>query len=75
MKEMSSRIEDAIEDLAVLFDEKNCSKPRALKAWKAVFKHSYFDEALEEASAVKSFAVLSSKTDEEMEKKGGGRFG
>lgn len=74
MKELRTRIDTAISDLSVLFDE-DCTKKAALKAWKKVFGDSFFDKFIEEATAAKTFSILSSEPKSAIEKDGGGRFG
>jgi len=43
MVAFKNRLEEALEDLQVLFDE-DCDEAMARKAWKKVFKHNFFDE-------------------------------
>jgi hypothetical protein len=74
MKQLKSKLEWAIDELAVLFEE-DCTKKAALKAWRSVFNDSYFDELIENESVAKSFSILSSTPSEPVQKKGGGRFG
>lgn len=74
MKQLKSKLEWAIDELAVLFEE-DCTKKAALKAWRSVFNDSYFDELIENESVAKSFSILSSTPSEPVQKEGGGRFG
>jgi len=43
MEAFKDRLEAALKELQVLFDE-DCDEAKARKAWKKVFKHEFFDE-------------------------------
>jgi hypothetical protein len=74
MVEFKERVQWAIDELAVLFDD-SCTKKKALKAWKYVFNVDFFDEMMEESAVAKSFSILSAEPKSPVQKEGGGRFG
>ena len=54
MREFRERLSQALDDLEILHDEGNCSRKAALKAWKKVFNHSFFDDKIEENSGLRT---------------------
>jgi hypothetical protein len=74
MIEFKDRVQWAIDQLAVLFED-GCSKKSALKAWKSVFNVDFFDEMIEESGTAKAFGILTSEPKSPVQKEGGGRFG
>ncbi len=76
MKEMKDRIEDALENLAVL-DDSQCTKQTALKAWKKFFNHDYFQELLKSTNAASRASIVIAKREPEkpVERHGEARFG
>lgn len=73
-RELRDKLEEALENLQVLFDE-DCTRKEALKAWKKVFNDDYFDELISEGNGAKAFGILSAGPSKPVDKKGGGRFG
>lgn len=63
----------------VLLDEEDdCTRKAALKAWKKVFAHEYFDELLAEDEAAKAVApavIAAREPSHPVIKAGGGRYG
>ena len=75
MTELRDRLEKALDDLQVLFDD-DCTHKAAMAAWKKVFNDKFFDEqVVSENRAAAGFAVASSVPSNPVQKQGGGRFG
>ena len=74
--QFKDRLDTAIDDLADLFDP-DCTKKAAIKAWKKIFKHSYFDDVLENSAAHAAPAVViaSREPQRPVERHGETRFG
>lgn len=73
-RELRDKLEEALENLQVLFDE-DCTRKEALKAWKKVFSDDYFDELISEGNGAKALGILGAGPSKPVDKKGGGRFG
>lgn len=54
MRDFRDHLDQALKDLAVLHDEEYCNRKSALKAWKKVFNHQFFDDKIEEDSGSSS---------------------
>lgn len=77
VEELNQRLEWALEELSVLKDA-DCTRLKALKAWKKVLNTDFFNSMIDEESqraAVKSFYVSSGTPTEPVDKVGGGRAG
>lgn len=77
VEELNERLEWALEELSVLKDA-DCTRLKALKAWKKVLNTDFFNSMIDEESqraAVKSFYVSSGTPSEPVDKVGGGRAG
>lgn len=74
---LREKLEWALRELQVLH-ETNCTKLKALRAWREVFDTDFFDEEIEEEiknSSVRTFNVISSEPKSPVDKHGGGRYG
>lgn len=77
VKELRERLEWALDELKVLH-QADCTRVKALKAWKKVFSTDFFNAMIDEESqrsAVKSFYISSGTPTEPVDKVGGGRAG
>lgn len=74
MKEMETRLEDALDDLSDLLDDQ-CTKQTALKAWKRFFNHQFFSELLEHSAASAAITIADKEPGAPVRKRGGNRFG
>ena len=82
MRELRDRLDTALDELQILFDEENCTSKAALKAWNKLFYHGFFidliAERADEGLAASTLGCGLSAVDEPSEvvhKGGDGRFG
>ncbi len=73
-RQLRDKIEEALDNLQVLFDE-DCTRKEALKAWKKVFNDDYFDDLIKDSDGAKDFGIVGATPTRPVDKKGGGRFG
>jgi hypothetical protein len=77
MQELKDRLDTAIDNLANLLDD-DCTKQTALKAWKKFFNHSYFEDAVKNASAAGAVApvyIAKKEPTRPVQREGESRFG
>lgn len=75
MRDFREHLGQALDDLQILHDEDDCSRKAALKAWKKVFNHPFFDNKIEEEAGTRSAGLAAGGAPSgPVEKRGNSRF-